>query len=61
MYSPLRVFETSLGKTLYYLYTLNLCYYAVHKVNVMDGGFIECTVKVYAQALNLNNHYLTFL
>ena len=24
-------------------------------------GFIECTVNVYAHALNLNNQYITFL
>ena len=61
MYSPLRVFETTLGKTLGYIYTLNICYYAVREVSVMDGGFIECTVKVYAKALHLNNQYLTLL
>ena len=52
MYRPLLVFESTLGKTLCYIYTLNVCYDALHDVSVMDECFIECTVNVYAQALN---------
>ena len=61
MYSPLRVFETTVGEILCYVYTLSLCHYAVHEVSVINGGLIECTVNVNAHTLNLNNQYLNLL
>ena len=40
---------------------LNKCHCAVHEVRVMDGRFHTGTVNVHADALNLNNQYLTLL
>ena len=40
MYSPLRVFETTVGKILCYVYMLSICHYAVHEVSVINGSFI---------------------
>ena len=39
MYSPLRVFETTVGKILCCVYKISICHYAVHEVSVMDGSF----------------------
>ena len=39
------------------MYALTLCMMLVS----WKEGFIECTVNVYAHALNLNNQYLTLL
>ena len=57
----LRVFETTVGKSCV-MYTclvhaITLC---IKLVSSMEG-LIECTVNVYAHALNLNNQYLTLL
>ena len=39
------------------MYATKLCMMLVS----WKKGFIECTVNVYAHALNLNNQYLTLL
>ena len=36
---PLRVFKTTLGPTLCYVYTPNIYHCAVDEVSVMDGRF----------------------
>ena len=39
IYRLLRVFESTLGKTLCYVYTLNIYHHAVHEVYIIDGRF----------------------
>ena len=39
MYRPLRMFKTTLGAIYCYVYTLNMCHYAVHEVSVMHERF----------------------
>ena len=44
-----------------YVHTLKVCHYVVHYVSVMDLRFQTGTVNVHANALNLNNQFLTLL
>ena len=61
MYKPLRLFKTTLGPTLHYVHTLNVCHDALHDLSAMEGRFQTGIVNVHAHALNLNNEYITLL
>ena len=39
MYALVWVFKRTLGATVFYVYTPNICHYDVHEVSVMVGRF----------------------
>ena len=52
MYRLLRVFESTLDKTLCYVNTLNVCHDALNDVSVMYERFQTGRVNVHAVVLN---------